>query len=79
MIGDIIKRLVKQLKKIVQDTGINTKVHGVFTEEKKISNYFKLKNKTLKYLQSNIVYSVKCLDYEAKYVGKTTQHIVAKI
>ena len=30
-------------------------------------------------LQSNIVYLVKCLDCEAEYIEKTTQHIDARI
>ena len=30
-------------------------------------------------MQSNIVYSVKCLNCEAEYIGKTTQHIDARI
>ena len=47
----INKRLVKQLNKTVQDTGINTKVRGVFKEEKKINNYFKLKDKTPSHFQ----------------------------
>ena len=45
-IGEITKRLVKQLNKTVQDTGINTTVRGVFKGEQKINNYFKLKDKT---------------------------------
>ena len=78
-IGEITKRLVKQLNKTVQDTGINTTVRGVFKEQK-INNYFKLKDKTPRHLQSNIVYSVKCyLNFEAEYIGKTTQHIDARI
>ena len=40
-IGEIIQRLVKQLNKTVQDTGINTTGRGVFKGEQKISNYFK--------------------------------------
>ena len=43
--GEITKRLVKQLNKTVQDTGINTTVRGVFKGEQKINNYFKLKIK----------------------------------
>ena len=43
--GDITKRLVKQLNKTVHDTEINTTVRGVFKGEQKISNYFKLKIK----------------------------------
>ena len=78
-IGEITKRLVKQLNKILQDTGINTTVRGVFKGEQKINDYFKLKDKTPKHLQSNIVYSVKCLNCEAEYIGKTTQHIDARI
>ena len=31
------------------------------------------------HLQSNNVYSVKCLDRETEYVGKTTQYINARI
>ena len=53
-IDEITKRLVKQLNKIVQDTGINTTVRGVFKGEQKISNYFKLKDRTPRHLQSNI-------------------------
>ena len=30
-------------------------------------------------MQSNIVYSVKCLDCEAEYIGQTTKHIDARI
>ena len=41
-IGELTKRLVKQLNKTVQDTGINTTVRGVFNGEQKINNYFKL-------------------------------------
>ena len=78
-IGEITKRLVKQLNKTVQDTGINTTVREVFKGEQKINNYFKLKDKTPRHLQSNIVYSVKCLNCEAEYIGKTTQHIDARI
>ena len=79
-IGEITKRLVKQLNKTVQDTGINTTVRGVLKGEQKINNYFKLKDKTPRHLQSNIVYSVKCLKCEAEYIEKTTQHIIdAKI
>ena len=69
-IGEITKRLVKQINKTVQDTGINTTVRGVFKGEQKINNYFKLKDKTPRHLQSNIVYSVKCLNCEAEYIGK---------
>ena len=32
-----------------------------------------------RHLQSNIVYSVKCLNCEAEYIGKTTQHIDVRI
>ena len=31
-----------------------------------------------RHLQSNIVYSVKCLNCETEYIGKTTQHIDAR-
>ena len=78
-IGEITKRLVKQLNKTVQDTRINTTVRGVFKGEQKINNYFKLKDKTPRHLQPNIIYSVKCLNCEAEYIGKTTQHIDARI
>ena len=44
-----------------------------------MTNYFKLKDKIPRQLQSNIVYSVTCLDCEAEYVGKTTHHIDAII
>ena len=74
-----LKRLVKQLNKTVKNTGINTTVRGVFKGEQKINNYFKLKDKKPRNLQSNIVYSVKCLICEAEYIGKTTQHIDARI
>ena len=77
-IGEITKRLVKQLNKTVQDTGINSTVRGIFKEQK-INNYFKLKDKTPKHLQSNIVYSVKYVDCEADYVGKTTKNIETRI
>ena len=77
-IGEIIKRLVKQLNKTVLDTGISATVRGIFKEQK-INNYFKLKDKIPRHLPSNIVYLVKCLDYEAEYIGKTTQHIDARI
>ena len=30
-------------------------------------------------MQSNIVYSMKCLNCVTEYIGKTTQHIDAKI
>ena len=49
-VGHITKRLVKQLNKTVQDTGTNTTVRGVFKEKQKLSNYFKLKDKTPRYL-----------------------------
>ena len=49
-IGEITKRFVKQLNKTVQDTGINTKVRGVFKGEQKFNNYFKLKDKTPRHL-----------------------------
>ena len=78
-IGDISNRLVKQLNKTVQEAGLNTTVRGVFKGVRKINNYFKLKDKTPKLLQSNVVYSIKCLDCDAEYVGKTTQHIDARI
>ena len=78
-VGDITKRLVKQLNITVQDIGINTTVRGVFKGEQTINNYFKLKDKTPRHLQSNIVNSVKSLNCEAEYVGKTTQHIDARI
>ena len=65
----VLRIIVKQLNKTVQDTGINTTVRGVFKGEQKISNYCKLKDKTPRHLQSNIVYSVKCLNCEAKYIG----------
>ena len=78
-IGEITKRLVKQLNKTVQDRGINTTVRGVFKGEQKINNYFKLKDKTPRHLRSNIVYSVNCLNFEAEYIGKTTQYIDARI
>ena len=42
----------------------------IIIKEQKISNYYKLKDEMPRHLQSNIVYSVKCLDCEAKYVGK---------
>ena len=74
-IDEITKRLVKQLNKTVQDTGINSTVRGIFKGEQKINNYFKLKDKTPRHMQSNIVYSEKCLDCGAEYIGKTTQHI----
>ena len=45
-IGEITKRLIKQLNQTVQDTRINTTVRRVFKREQKISNYFKLKEKT---------------------------------
>ena len=77
-IGEITKRLVKQVNKTVQDTGINTTVRGVFKGVQKINNYFKLKDKTPRYLQSNIVYLVKSLNCEAEYIGKTTQHILMR-
>ena len=77
--GDITKRLVKQLNKTMQDTGINSTVRGVFKGEQKISYCFKLQDKTSRHLQSNIVYSVKCFDCEAEFVGKITQHIDARI
>ena len=51
----------------------------MFKGELKISDYFKLKDNTSRHLLSNIDYSVKCLDCEAEYVGKTTQHTDAKI
>ena len=71
--------MLKKFNKTLQDTEINTTVRGVFKREQKISNYFKLNDKTPRHLQSNIVYSVKCLDCEAKYVEKTIQHIDARI
>ena len=77
--NNILILIFKQLNKTVQDTGINTSVCGVFKGEQKINNYFKLKNKMPRLLQLNIVYSVKCLNCEAEYIGKTTQHIDARI
>ena len=50
-IGEITKRLVKQLNKTVQDTGLNVTVRGVFKGEQKINNYFKLKDKTSRHFQ----------------------------
>ena len=38
--------------------------------EKIITEYFELGDKTPRKLQSNIVYPVKCLDCEAKYIWK---------
>ena len=78
-IGEITTRLVQQLSKTVPDTGINATVCGVFKGEQKINNYFKLKDKIPRHLQSNIVYSVQCLNCEAEYIEKTTQHIDARI
>ena len=57
-IGDIAKRLVKLLNKVVLDTGINTTVRGVFKEQK-IRKYFKLKDKTPKHLDYNQILYIK--------------------
>ena len=54
-IGEITKKFVKQLDKTVQDSGINSTVHKVFKGDQKISNYFKLKDKTPRHLQSNLI------------------------
>ena len=58
---------------------MNTIIRGGFKGEQKIRNYFKLKDKTPRHLQLNIVYLLKCLACEAEYVGKTSQHIDARI
>ena len=50
-----------------------------FKGEQKINNYFKLKDKTPRQLSSITVYTVKCVNSEAEYVAKTTQHMDAKI
>ena len=73
-LGYITKRLVEQLNKTLKDTGLDTTVSEVFKGEKKINNYFTLKDKIPGQLQSNIVYIVKYLDCEAEYFRKTTLH-----
>ena len=77
--GDKSFEIRKELNKIINKYYPQVNICIVFTNGKKLCNYFKFKDSVSDSLMSSLIYQFNCNRCESVYMGKTTRHLVVHI
>ncbi|CAF2030590.1 unnamed protein product, partial [Rotaria magnacalcarata] len=78
-IGNTTESLKKNLKRIVTKCRPDIDPHFYTKTLQNVQHFFKVKDPIDKFMQSDVVYCVKCKDCEDLYVGKTERQLVRRL